>query len=132
MSEEVMIIAIVVVAVAAFATIVVYTNKSKARNFYLTHYNATDAESIEALEAIADSVSFTSLNAAAICLSVKIRKNVPGLEREDLKKRFDDMWSEGNVMRAAQSLEVCKKLNDMDTFKQELVLMVRNPGNIAK
>ncbi len=120
-------IALALAAVASVFWLAVTFNKSKARTFFLEHYRVEERESIEVLQRMADSVSFTSLNAAAICLAVKLRSNSPDLGEEDLKRRFNDLWSEGTIMKTAHNLELAKKLGYDDTFKNELEQLVRNP-----
>lgn len=130
MSSTVVYVAIAVAVIAAVFPLAVFINKSKARKFFLEHYRTTEAESIRALHELATTAVFTSLNAAAICLAIKVRSNLPGLEEDELRKRFNALWSEGSVMKTAHSLELAEKLNDADTFKEELSRLVHNPSRV--
>ena len=130
MLTEVVYVVMAIAVIAAILAFVVYTNKSKARKFFLEHYSATEAESIKALHGLANSAAFASLNAASICLAIKDRSNLPGLQEDELRRRFDALWSEKRVMKAAHALEIAKKLNDTDTFKEELSRLARNPNQV--
>ena len=130
MSSTVVYVVIAIAIIAAVLAFAVYTNKSKARKFFLEHYSAAEAESIQALHELASAAVFTSLNAAAIFLAIKVRSNLPDLDEDELKRRFDALWSEKKVMKMAHSLELAKKLNDADTFNEELVRLMRDPSQV--
>ena len=122
-----MIIGLSVVAIAVLIATPVLINKSIARKFFIEHYGATDAESIAALEKLAAANIFTSLNAASMCVGVQARKSQPGLETTELKRRFNDMWDAGSIMRKAHELERTKQLSDEQVFKVNLDRMVVDP-----
>ena len=130
MSSTVVYVVIAVAVIAAVLAFAIYINKSIARNFFVEHYGAAEAESIRALHELASAAAFTSLNAAAIFLAIKVRSNLPGLEVDELRRRFDALWSEKRVMKTAHSLELAKKLNDADTFKEGLVRLARDPSPV--
>ena len=127
MFTTIVIIGLAAVAIAVLIATPVLVNKSIARKFFIEHYGATEAESIAALEKLADAKIFTSLNAAAICVGVQIRKSHPGLKTAELKKRFNDMWGAGSIMRKAHELERTKQLSDAQVFKVNLGRMVVDP-----
>lgn len=114
-------------AIAALIAIMLNVNKATARKFFVEHYSATEKDSRLALEKLADATVFTSLNAAAICVAIRVRKNLSGLKETQLKERFNNLWREGSIMRMAHSLELAKKLSDASTFKLELGRLVTNP-----
>ena len=127
MSTTIVIIGLSAVVIAVLIATPVLVNKSIARKFFIEHYGATDAESIAALEKLADAKIFTSLNAAAICVGVQVRKSHPSLKTTELKKRFNDMWGAGSIMRKAHDLERSKQLSDAQVFKVNLGRFVVDP-----
>ena len=61
MSSTVVYVVIAVAVIAAVLAFAIYTNKSKARNFFVEHYGAAEAESIRALHELASAAAFASL-----------------------------------------------------------------------
>jgi len=127
MSTTIMIIACSLVAIAVLIVAVLSVNKSTARRFFIEHYGATDAESIVALEKLADANIFTSLNAAAICVGVRVRKDLQGLTTPELTQRFNGMWKAGEFMRLAHALELTKQVSGARDFKFKLGRLVKDP-----
>ncbi len=127
MSTTIVTIGMSVVAIALLIAVALNVNKSTARKFFIEHCGATDAESIKELEILADAKVFTSLNAAAICIGVQVRKTHPGLTTTELTQRFNGMWKAGDIMRMAHALELTKQLSDVQAFKHKLGHMVIEP-----
>lgn len=127
MSTTVVAIGLSVMAIAVLIATVLNVIKSIARKFFIEHYGATAAESIAALEELADAKVFTSLNAAAICVGVQVRKSHSGLKSTELAERFKNMWSVGSIMRMAHALELTKQQSDAQAFKTKLGRIVTEP-----